>query len=74
MLNQGILNIGAVGGCLAKAYKTSKYTYVTILQDTKGSLRSVVVDDGLEIVQYERTLGKMRKQRSAGVVQRGFKP
>lgn len=72
MINSGMLNIGSIAGLLTKVYKTSDY-YITIMQDGKGSLRTVIVDDGCRVNQYDYEPRKMRKSGSNEAIQRRTK-
>lgn len=74
MLN-GLENIGCINGMVTMVFATGSDTYTTIFQDGEGRLRLILIDDGLEIREYEyaNPTSKVRKQRLSGVLSSGFK-
>jgi hypothetical protein len=71
-MSKGLDNIGFINGLIAKVYNLGP-AYVTIFQGTGGELRAILVDDGLEITEYEyaKSASKVRKPAVPGILPSG---
>ena len=70
-MSNGLLNIGYINGLFSKSYELNGGAFITIFQDCAGDLRAIVVDNGLDIEEFEyaKPASKVRQSNRPGVLQ-----
>lgn len=75
-MSNSLENIGYIKGLITMVYRTGVENYTTIFLGPGGELRFILIDDGLEIREYEyaKPTSKVRKQKLSGLLSSGSKP